>query len=265
MERFQPLLDLARRLHPAAIFAGPILVVLVFAVAVADATSDRREADTVWIGTEPYYEPFTYLVDGELVGFEADLAAVLCERAALECVWVYEEWTKMIPSLIDGKYDAVIADLFDTPERDQIVDFSEWYRPPGAAAYAALPGADPSVIEARVAVLGETASHDYVVTTGATVQTHEAEADAMQAVLDGEADAIFAGKQHLETTDEIVQGLLEYVGSDVIFDSAPAVVVREGDDDLRMRFNEAIQSMKADGSLNELLREWFGDDAPQFD
>ena len=264
MERFRPLLDLPRRLPPAALFAGPILAALVFAVAFADATSDRREADTVWIGTEPYYEPFTYLVDGELVGFEVDLAAELCNRAALDCVWVYEEWTKVIPSLIDGKYDAVIADLFDTSERDEIVDFSERYRPPDAAAYAALPGADPSVIDARVAVLGETASHDYVVTTGATVQTHEAEAEAMQAVLDGEADAIFAGKQHLETTDEIIEGALEYVGDDVTLDSAPAVVLREGDDALRMRFNDAIRSMKADGSLNALLREWFGADAPQF-
>lgn len=266
MERFRPLLDLASRAHPAAIFAGPILAALVFALAFAGATSDQRGADRVWIGTEPYYEPFTYLVDGELVGFEVDLAAELCERAGLDCVWVYEEWTKMIPSLIDGKYDAVIADLFDTPARDEIVDFSERYRPPAAAAYAALPGADPSVINARVAVLGETAALDYVRATGATVQPHEAEADAMQAVLDGEADAIFAGKQHLETTDEIIEGVLEYVGDDVIFDdAAPAVALREGDDALRTRFNDAIQSMKSDGSLNELLRKWFGDDTPQFD
>ena len=84
-------------------------------------------------------------------------------------------------------------------------------------------------------------------------------------MLDGEADAMFSGKRHLETTTEIMQGVLEYVGEDVTLDSAPAVVLREDDDDLRMRFNEAIQSMKADGSLNALLREWFGADAPQFD
>ena len=265
MERFRPFLDLASRAHPAVIFAGPILAALVFALAFAGATSDQRGADRVWIGTEPYYEPFTYLVDGELVGFEVDLAAELCERAELDCVWVYEEWTKMIPSLIDGKYDAVIAALFDTPERDEIVDFSEWYHPPGAAAYAALPGADPSVIGARVAVQSETAELDYVRATGASTQPYETEAEVMQAVIDGEADAIFAGKQHLETTDEIIEGILEYVGSDVTLDSAPAVMVREGDDALRMRFNDAIQSMKADGSLNALLREWFGGDAPQFD
>ena len=265
MNRLQPILDLSRRLHPAAIFAGPIVAALIFAIAFAGATSDQRGADTVWIGTEPYYEPFTYLVDGELVGFEADLAAELCERAGLDCVWVYEEWTKMIPSLIDGKYDAIIAALFSTPERDEIVDFTEWYHPPGAAAYAALPGADPSAIEGRIAVLDESAERDYVLSTGATALVYGTEADAMQAVLDGAADAVFSGKQHLETTTEIRQGILEYVGEDVILDSAPAVVLREDDDDLRMRFNEAIQSMKADGSLNELLREWFGPAAPQFE
>lgn len=265
MERFRPLLNLASRVHPAAIFAGPIVAALVFALAFAAATSDQRHLDTVKIGTDPDYEPFTYLVDGELLGFEVDLAAELCQRAELDCVWVYEEWTKMIPSLIDGRYDAVMAALFDTPERDEIVDFTEWYHPPGAAAYAALPGADPSVIGARVAVQSETAEIDYVLATGATVLSYEAEAEALQAVIDGEADAIFAGKQHLETTDEIIEGTLEYVGDDVILDSAPAVMVREGDDALRMHFNTAIQSMKSDGSLNELLRKWFGDDTPQFD
>lgn len=265
MERLRPLLELAQRVHPAALLAGPIIAALIFAVALADATSDQREADTVWIGTEPYYEPFTYLVDGELAGFEVDLAAELCDRAALDCVWVYEEWTKMILSLIDGKYDAVMAALFDTPERDEVADFTEWYHPPGAAAYAAPPGADPAVIAGRVAVLESTAEHDYLLETDATVLVYGSEAEAMQAVLDGEADAVFSGKQHLDTTPEIMTGVLEYAGDDVILDSAPAIAVREGDDALRTRFNEAIASMKADGSLNALLREWFGGDAPQFD
>lgn len=265
MERLRPLLGLAQRVHPAALFAGPIIAALVFAAAFAGATSDQRDADTVWIGTGPYYEPFTYLVDGDLVGFEVDLADELCDRAALKCVWVYEEWTKMIPSLIDGKYDAVMAALSDTPARNEVADFTEWYHPPGAAAYAAPPGADPDVISGRVAVLGDTVEHDHLLATDATVLVYGTEAEALQAVFDGEADAVFSGKQHLDTTDEIATGALEYVGEDVIFASAPAIAVRQGDDALRTRFNEAIASMKADGSLNALLREWFGVNGPQFD
>ena len=265
MERLRPLLELTQRVHPAALLAGPIIAALVFAIALADATADRRGGDRVWIGTEPYYEPFTYLVDGELAGFEVDLAAELCERADLKCTWVYEDWTKVVSSLVEGKYDAVMAALFDTPEWDAVVDFTEWYHPPGAEAYAALPGADPAVIAGRVAVLDDIAELDYLRGTDATVLAYGTEAEAIQAVLDGEADAVFAGKQHLDTTPEIMTGALEYVGGDVIFDTAPAIAVREGDDALRARFNEAIASMKADGSLNALLREWFGGDAPQFD
>lgn len=265
LPRLDRLIDLARRVPPPALFAGPVAVALVFAAVLAAATSDQRGADKVWIGTEPYYEPFTYLVDGELVGFEADLADELCHRAALKCIWVYEEWTKMIPSLVDGKYDAVIAALSDTPARNEVADFTEWYHPPGAAAYAAPPGADPGVIAGRVAVLGDTVEHDHLLATDATVLVYGTEAEALQAVLDGEADAVFSGKQHLDTTNEIATGALEYVGDDVIFASAPSIAVREGDDALRTRFNEAIASMKADGSLNALLREWFGGDAPQFD
>ena len=265
LPRLERLIELARRVPPPALFAGPAVVALVFAAALAAATSDQRGADKVWIGTEPYYEPFTYLVDGELAGFEVDLADELCRRAGLECVWVYEEWTELISSLAAGKYDAVMAALFDAPEWDEAADFTEWYHPPGAAAYAAPPGADPSVISERVAVLDDIAELDYLLATGATVLAYGTEAEAVQAVLDGEADAVFAGKQHLDTTDEIATGMLEYVGDEVIFDAAPAIAVREGDDALRTRFNDAIASMKADGSLNALLREWFGEDGPQFD
>ena len=151
------------------------------------------------------------------------------------------------------------------PARNEVADFTEWYHPPGAAAYAAPPGADPGVIAGRVAVLGDTVEHDHLLATDATVLVYGTEAEALQAVLDGEADAVFSGKQHLDTTNEIATGALEYVGDDVIFASAPSIAVREGDDALRTRFNEAIASMKADGSLNALLREWFGGDAPQFD
>ena len=265
MERLRPLLELTQRVHPAALLAGPIIAALIFALALADATADRRGGDRVWIGTEPYYEPFTYLVDGELTGFEVDLAAELCDRAGLKCVWVYEDWTKLLSSLAAGKYDAVMAALFDSPEWDEVADFTEWYHPPAAGAYAALPGADPDVIAGRVSVLDDVSELDYLMGTGATVLAYGTEAEAIQAVLDGEADAVFAGKQHLDTTDEIMTGALEYVGDDVIFDAAPAIAVREGHDALRARFNEAIASMKADGSLNALLREWFGGDAPQFD
>jgi polar amino acid transport system substrate-binding protein len=40
---------------------------------------------------------------------------------------------------------------------------------------------------------------------------------------------------------------------------------RQSDNELREKFTAAIASMKADGSLNELLKKWFGDEVPLFE
>jgi len=41
--------------------------------------------------------------------------------------------------------------------------------------------------------------------------------------------------------------------------------VRESDAELKAKFDTAIASMKADGSLNELIVKWFKDEAHTFE
>ena len=50
----------------------------------------------------------------------------------------------------------------------------------------------------------------------------------------------------------------------MLLDRGIGMGVREDSGDLRDKLNEAIASMKADGSLNELIRKWVGEDAKTF-
>ncbi|NKB75660.1 MAG: transporter substrate-binding domain-containing protein [Gammaproteobacteria bacterium] len=81
-------------------------------------------ADTVRIGTEGAYAPWNYLDDaGKLAGFEIDLGSDLCKRAALTCEFVANEWDSIIPNLIAGNYDVIMAGMSVTDERKQSINF----------------------------------------------------------------------------------------------------------------------------------------------
>jgi lysine-arginine-ornithine-binding protein len=84
--------------------------------------------EKIKIATEGSYPPFNYLdPNGELKGFEVDLAKALCKAMDRECEIVVQDWDGMIPGLIAKKYDAIIASMSITEERKKAVNFSKPY------------------------------------------------------------------------------------------------------------------------------------------
>ena len=82
--------------------------------------------------------------------------------------------------------------------------------------------------------------------------------------MSGEADAALADKAFLKDFVEKSEGKLIFVGPERKLDFGIGVGVREGDGELRDALDEAIRTMKADGTLNALIKKWFGEDAETF-
>ena len=76
---------------------------------------------------------------------------------------------------------------------------------------------------------------------------------------DGTADAVLADHDFLVTYVSESNGELEFLATVPTAGAGISIGLRQSDTELRATFNAAIESMKADGSLNALLRQWFGE------
>ena len=237
---------------------------LLTAAALLALTAGLSQAQTIRMGTEGAYPPYNFINDaGEVDGFERELGDELCKRAELTCEWVTNEWDSIIPNLVSGNYDTIIAGMSITDERDKVIDFTQNYIPPAASSYAAL-SADADLTGGVVAAQTATIQAGYVAESGATLLEYPTPDETVAAVRNGEADAVFADKDFLAPIVAESGGELVWAGQDVQIGGGIGVGVRESDTELKATFDKAIQSMKDDGSLNAMIKKWFGEDALVF-
>ena len=100
-----------------------------FALAVTGLFAQQASAqDVVRIGTEGAYPPFNYIDEnGDLQGFDVDIAKALCDAAGFTCEFVVHDWDGIIPGLLAEKYYAIIASMSITAERAEVVAFTGKY------------------------------------------------------------------------------------------------------------------------------------------
>ncbi|CUH67718.1 Putative ABC transporter arginine-binding protein 2 precursor [Thalassovita gelatinovora] len=227
---------------------------LILSTAILALTAGLAMADTVRMGTEGAYPPWNFINDnGEVDGFERELGDELCKRAELTCEWVTNEWDSIIPNLVSGNYDTIIAGMSITDEREEVIDFTQNYSQPDPSAYLAM--SDDVDLSGVIAAQTGTIQAAFVAASGATLVEFASPDETIAAVRNGEADAVLADKSYLapiaeENADLMLLSKEEMIGGGV------GMGVRESDGELKAKFDAAIQSMKDDGSLNALIEKW---------
>jgi polar amino acid transport system substrate-binding protein len=246
-----------------------ILAAALAALVAAPAAAQDDEPMQVRIGTEGAYPPFNYFdSDRNLVGFDIDIANALCDAMNAECTFVTQDWDGIIPALRANRFDAIIASMSITPERDEIVDFSQKYynTPP---AIAVPKGSDITIedIEAGDAVLGAqsaTTHANYAEEYFSEAELRrygtpdEYKLDLASGRIDAAIDDVVVLSDWLESDEGGCCEILTTLTPDPVINGPGAgVAVREGDAELREAFNEAIETIRENGVYQEINDKWF--------
>ena len=105
------------------IFKKTILTVLASLFIIGNVSAEK-----IKIGTEGAYPPWNSKdASGNLIGFEVELAQELCTIMKYECSIVEQDWDGMIPALVMRKFDAIMAGMSITAERQKTITFSQGY------------------------------------------------------------------------------------------------------------------------------------------
>ena len=229
-----------------------------------------KEWKKVLIGTEGAYPPFNYVdTDGKLKGFDVEIALALCEEMKVECEIVAQDWDGMIPALLAGKFDGIIASMSITDERKKVIDFSEkYYNTPPAIAVPkdsdlkSVAAAD--LAGKTVGVQVSTMHADYVekVLTDSEIKTYptadEYKLDLENGRLDAVNDDSIVLGEWLKTEAGACCKLLGMVKSvPEIHGIGAGVGVRKEDTDLRDMFSAAIKAIRANGKYAEINKKYF--------
>ncbi len=249
-----------------------IVIFMAFALIFAAGTVQAKEWKKVRVAIEGAYPPFSAVTpEGELVGFDVDIAVALVEAMGAEPVLVTQAWDGMIPGLKARKYDTIIASMSITEERLKTVDFSnKYYQTP--AKFMVKKGLIPvfsvdALKGKKVGVQRETVHDKYLTAVyGKDVKI----------VRFGSLDEAFldvkAGRIDIVMADSIalIDGFLnadedgknyEFVGPDMIdpaiFGPGIGAAVRKQDTDLKEKLNAAIVKIRENGTYKKIQDKYF--------
>ena len=250
-------------------------------------------ADKIKIGTEGAYAPWNQKNEaGKLIGFEIDLANVLCINMKHDCTMVEQDWDGMIPALTSGKFDAIMAGMSITPERMETINFSQGYAADGASLAvmkgSSLEGMDTLAInlsntdaatKAVLKTLTEAIAGKTIGVQTGTIHQNFLESGLVGKVkvrtyktqdevnLDLAAGRIDAGLADILAITEFAKKsgkpvvLTGPVYSGGPFGAGVGVGIRKEDTKLLDEFNKAIDTARKQGKISELAIKWFSFDA----
>lgn len=234
------------------------------AAADTTATPNTGIGQKVTIGTESSFAPFSYKdAQGNLVGFEIDLAKAMCAEAKLECNVVSQDFDGLIPALQAKKIDAIMAGMSATPERSKVVAFSEPYYS-NALIVVAKKGATINAADLNgktVAAQRATVAADYIAEhfPKAQAKLYDTQESAYLDLESGRAEVLLSDKAPALAWLKTPKGQnFEVKGTPIDINDKIAIALRQNDP-LIAKFNTALTTLKGNGTYDKISHQYFAD------
>ncbi len=225
------------------------------------------------IGCEAAYVPFTYRQDGKIVGYDVELAEVLCKSLGVKPNFIDTAWAGVIPSLYAKKFDVIMSSMSYTKERLERVAFSIPYAEASQALL--VRAADAATIKSGAdlnnktlavklgspgQILQERINAGLKSSGGAgfkELRTFDDHPSAYVALAQNRVDGV------LNTLATLAMVLKDAPGKYAIVkglgaDNWAGIAARKEDTELVAWLNTELGKLRADGTLFQLQEKWFG-------
>ena len=203
--------------------------------------------------------------EGELIGFEIDVAKKVAADMEVDVEFVPTAWSGIIPALIAGKFDVIIGGMSITPQRNLTVNFTAPYAHSGqqmAANKALAEGfsvedfnaSDVTISCRRGATPCQAAQKLF---PKASLRRFDDDAQAFQEVVNGNAHATISSAPKPRFWSMQYQEKLFMPTEDNLTTGNEAFALRKGDPDAVNFFSNWILVNTANGWLKETHDYWF--------
>ncbi|WP_198332525.1 transporter substrate-binding domain-containing protein [Psychrobacter aquimaris] len=230
--------------------------------AAADSTADAPM--NIKIATESSYKPFSYTdADGKLIGYEIELVDALCAQMKAKCEVISQDWDGLIPGLNAQKFDAIIAGMSITPERKEVVEFTDPYFHTGIILIGKK-GDDISIDALKgqpIASQRSTVASQYLQDehADADIKLYDTQDNAYLDLTSGRVRAMMSDKvTGLDWLKTDAGKDYEVKGQEISTDEdAMGIALRKGDP-LVAKFNKALAELKENGTYDQITGSYFG-------
>jgi len=207
------------------------------------------------------YKPFNYKENGDLVGFDVEIAEAIAEKMGYKGTPKITPWETILEGLKIGKYDAIIGSMAITEERAKQVDFSIPYYRSGAQIFVMNDNSEINSVDdlkgKKIGVVKSSTFGDVARDYSEEVKEYASDVLALQDLPTGRIDAVI--------TDQIVglvakqeNGLeIKEVGEPLWVDEM-AIPVEKGNKELLDKINNALEEIIEDGTYEKISEKWFG-------
>lgn len=226
-------------------------------------------AETLRVATEGAYPPFSFTNEqGQLAGFDVDIAQELCRRLEKDCEIISIPWNELLPGLVAGRYAMIVASMAKTPERERQVEFTDSYYRTRHVFIGrrdlGLTQVNPETVRGKtLATQAGTIYADYL------QQHYSTAALKLTATLIEAFAALSRGEVALVLTDNLsaFEFLRSSAGQELDFIGPPLAIneineaayiqVRKGDLALRDAVNTALYKLWLDGTYHRINARYF--------
>nr|WP_244470546.1 ABC transporter substrate-binding protein [Microvirga vignae] len=216
------------------------------------------------VGTMGDSRPYAFVdKNGEFSGFDIELFLDVARRIGFnkdQVTFTGQDFSALIPSVANGRFDVAVAAIGTTEARKKTVDFSDGY----LAGYLSVITADEKIktdadlAGKRLGVVQGTLQEIYATknfTKSDLVKFPDNNA-AISALNNGTIDAHFfdyeAAKQQAERYKT-----LRIAINVPSFDAPAGFVVKKGNDSFREALNKGLREAMQDGTWKRLHEKWF--------